>query len=97
MLHNITYINEFLNLKSSKTLNTFHTNINGLKPKFDNLQEFVLDVSSGLGIIDITETSNKKEDFFTSVSLYGHDYTSSLSSKGGTAIRKQKFRCIQEK
>ena len=34
-------VNEFQNLKKSKNVYIFHTNINGLESKFDNLQEFV--------------------------------------------------------
>ena len=81
-------VNEFQTLKNSN-LNIFHTNINGLESKFDNLQEFVSSTSFGLDIISITETSHKNSEFFaTNVSLKGYNefYTSSNSVKGGTAI-----------
>ena len=82
-------VNEFQNLKNSKNLNIFHTNINGLESKFDNLQEFVSSTSFGLDIISITETSHKNSEFFTTnVSLKGYNefYTPSNSVRGGTAI-----------
>ena len=57
-------INEIQNLKTSSNLNIFHTNINGLKSKFDNLHEFLSNVYSNLDIIAITEISHKNYVFF---------------------------------
>ena len=47
---------EVQNLKTSTNPNIFHTNINGLQSKFDNLREFISNLSSDMDIIAITET-----------------------------------------
>ena len=62
--------NEVRNLKTLSNLNIFHTNINGLESKFDNLHEFISNVYSDLDIIAITETSHKSF-FNTNVSING--------------------------
>ena len=82
-------VNEVQTLKNTNNLNIFHSNINGLDSKFDNLYEFISGTSSEFDIIAITETSHQIDDFFTSnVSLEGYHefYTPSNSSKGGTSL-----------
>ena len=82
-------VNEMQNLKSKINFNLFHSNINGLGSKFDNLYEFISSTSSEFDIIAITETSHKNDEFFTTnVSMEGYNefFTPSNSSKGGTAI-----------
>ena len=90
---------EVQNLKTSTNLNIFHTNINGLESKFDNLHEFISNLSSDMDIIAITETSQKNDDFFTTnVSMNGYKefYTPSNSSKGGTALYvKEKYEIFE--
>ena len=57
--------------------------------KCDNLYEFISSTSSEFGIIAITETSHKNDEFLTTnVSMEGYNefFTPSNSSKGGTAI-----------
>ena len=74
---------EVQNSKTLTNLNSFHTNINGLESKFDNLHEFISYVSSDMDIIAITETSQKEEFFTTNVSINGYKefYTPSNSIK----------------
>ena len=48
---------EDFNLK----INIFHTNINGLESKIDNLYEFMSGFSNKIDIITLTETSEKED------------------------------------
>ena len=52
-------------LKIDRNLNIFHTNINGLETKMDNLHEFLSSTASKMDIVAITETSQKNEEHFT--------------------------------
>ena len=82
-------INEVQNLKTASNLNIFHTNVNGIESKFENLHEFIANVYSDFDIIAITETTHKKDEIFTTnVSINGFKefYIPSNSSKGGTAL-----------
>ena len=70
-------------------MNIFHTNINGLETKFDNLHEFISNTSSKMDIIAITETSQKNDESFilkTDIEGYVNCSTPSNISKGGTAL-----------
>ena len=82
-------VNEYQLLNKSKKLNIFHTNINGLGSKIDNLQEFVTGISDKLDVIAITETSEKEDTGFLSnveIDEYVKFHTATKSAKGGTAI-----------
>ena len=52
-------VNEVQKLKNKDNFNIFHTNINGLESKFDNLFEFISSTTSEFDVIAITETSQK--------------------------------------
>ena len=79
---------DFQKLKIQKNFNIFHSNVNGLESKFEGLHEFLSGSSAKLDVIGITETSQKNDFFTTNVSLDGYKpfYTSTNSSKGGTAL-----------
>ena len=81
-------VNEVQNLKINNNFNIFHSNVNGLEAKIDNLYEFISNTSSELDVIAITETSHKNNEFFTTnVSIEGYkEFYTSNSSKGGTAL-----------
>ena len=65
-------VNEVQTLKNKTNLNIFHSNINGLDSKFDNLYEFISGTSSEFDIIAITETSQINDFFTSNVSLEGY-------------------------
>ena len=76
-------------LKIDRNLNIFHTNINGLETKMDNLHEFLSSTASKMDIVAITETSQKNEEHFisnTDIDGYVNYSTSSNLCKGGTAL-----------
>ena len=78
-----------ITIKMHKILNIFHTNVNGLESKLDNLNEFLSPMLTKMDIVAITETSEKDETgFLNNVEIEGHDlyHTSSKTSKGGAAI-----------
>ena len=52
-------VKEIQKLKLDRNLNIFHTNINRLETKMDNLQEFLSSTASKMDIVAITETSKK--------------------------------------
>ena len=82
-------VNDYQLLKNSKNLNIFHTNINGLESKYDNLHEFLSSITTKLDIVAITETSEKEEvGFINNVKIEGYDmyHKASKSSKGGSVI-----------
>ena len=82
-------VNEYQKLTNNKHLNLFHTNINSLEAKFENLHEFLSSISSKFGILAITETSQKSgENFKTNIKINGYEMfsTPSNTSKGGTAL-----------
>ena len=61
-----------LNKKSN--LNMFHSNINGLASKLDNLLEFLAGSSTKLDIVTITETSEKEDiGFLINVEIEGYE------------------------
>ena len=94
-------MNDFYDLNIKNNLNIFHTNINGLESKFDNLHKFLSNTQSKMDIIAITETSQKNnENFITNVTIDGYAtyYTPSNSNKGGTALYvNEKFNFIERK
>ena len=94
-------VNDFYDLNIKNNLNIFHTNINGLESKFDNLHKFLSNTQSKMDIIAITETSQKNnENFITNVTIDGYAsyYTPSNSNKGGTALYvNEKFNFIERK
>ena len=57
-------VNEIQNLKCINNFNIFHSNINGLGSKFDNLYEFISSTSAEFDIIVITETCQKRQILF---------------------------------
>ena len=82
-------VNEFHKLKLQKKINIFHSNVNGLETKFDNLHEFFTSASFSMDIVAITETSQKSNaNFIKNVSIYS---TCSYSARGGTAIYVNKI------
>lgn len=53
-------VNDIQNLNLNKNLNIFHSNINGLESKFENLHEFLFSTKSKMDIVALTETSERK-------------------------------------
>ena len=56
--------NDFQLLNISNNFNIFHSNINGLESKLDNLNEFLSGPSSKIDVIALTETSEKEDTGF---------------------------------
>ena len=82
-------VNDYQLLNKKDKLNIFHSNINGLGSKLDNLNEFLASSSTMMGILALTETSEKEDTgFLINVEIAGHEkfHTGSKTSKGGTAI-----------
>ena len=68
-----------------KNLNIFHSNVNGLETKFDNLHEFLSCSLINIDFVSITETSQtNNENFIRNVDIGGYDLYS--TARGGTAI-----------
>ena len=59
-------IKDFKTLNISKSFNIFHSNINGLESKLDNLCEFLSGTSNEIDILTFTETSEKEAIGFIS-------------------------------
>ena len=81
--------NKILVLNLQKKFNIFHSNVNGLGSKFENLHEFLTIASSNMDIVAITETSQKSnENFIKNVTIEAYDIysTGSHSARGGVAI-----------
>ena len=57
-------VNDFQTLKINQNLNIFHTNINGLRSKLDNLNEFLTGTPTKMDILAITETSENNDTGF---------------------------------
>ena len=82
-------VNEYQRLNTKMNLTIFHSNINGLGSKIDNLHEFLSRASTKIDILAITETSEKEYSrFLSNVEIEGYEkyHTASKSAKGGTAI-----------
>ena len=58
-------VEDFKILNIPKNFNIFHTNINGLESKLDNLYEFISGASNKIDIVALTETSEKVDNGFT--------------------------------
>ena len=77
-------VNDVYILKNPKKINIFHTNVNGLESKLDNLKEFLSATVTKMDVIAITETSEKEETgFLTNVEIEGYDlyHTSTKTAK----------------
>ena len=85
---------EFQEANLSSNFNVFHTNINGLASKVDQLQDFLSSSTTTLDIICITETSIQVNDnkwvLNTDIEGYTQFSTPSTSMKGGTSIYVKK-------
>ena len=82
-------VKEYQLLNKTSNFNIFHSNINGLESKLDNLHEFLTASSTKLDLLAITETSEKEDTgFLNNVEIEGYEkyHTPSKTSKGGTAI-----------
>ena len=83
-------VDEVQNLKVEKDFNIFHSNVDGLESKFENLHSFINGSKSAMDIIALTETSeNDANSFLKNVKIEGyHDpfSTPTLSRKGGVAL-----------
>ena len=82
-------VHEVQNLRIEKDLNIFHSNVNGLETKFENLHCFLNGSKSAMDIIALTETTEHNElSFLKNVKIEGYDLhkTPTLSAKGGVAI-----------
>ena len=81
-------------LLTSKQNVIFHSNVNGLGSKLDNLVEFLSTTSTKMDIVAITETSEKEDlGFLNNIEIEGYEFyhTASKKSKGGTAIYVNKM------
>ena len=82
-------VNEVQNLKIEEDFNIFHSNVNGLESKFENLHTFLNGSKSAMDVVAISETSEHDvNSFLQNVEIEGYDLhsTPTLSSKGGVAI-----------
>ena len=67
-------VNEFQKLYKPKNLNIFHTNINGLESKIDNLHKFLSGTSNKMDILSITESSEQEDvGFLTNIDINGYN------------------------
>ena len=57
-------VNDYQLLNKKNKLNIFHSNINGLGSKLDNLNEFLASSSTMMDILALTETSEKEDTGF---------------------------------
>ena len=76
-------------LNNTKNFNIFHTNINGVESKLDNLNEFLSGIPYKIDVIAVTETSEKEDiGFLSNVEMdnYIKLHTASKSPKGVTAV-----------
>ena len=80
-------VNEFRKMNLQKKFNIFHSNVNGLESKFENLHEF-LTSASNMDIVAITEISQKSnESFIKNVIIEAYDiYSTGSHSARGVAI-----------
>ena len=82
-------VQEFQNLKIEKDFNIFHSNVDGLETKFENLHSFLNGSKSAMDVIAITETTEDDElSFLSNVEIEGYDLfsTATLSAKGGVTL-----------
>ena len=87
-------VEDFKLLNIPKDFNIFHTKINGLESKLDNLYEFISGTSNKIDIVALTETSEKEDNgFIGNVEIDGYQkfHTISKTSKWGTAIYVNKY------
>ena len=81
---------EFQSLVNKNSFNLFHTNINGLENKIDQLQNFINTSNMNIDIIGISETSQSEGlNFCKNVNIDGYSKPFSIGSKtarGGVAI-----------
>ena len=87
-------VEDFKLLNIPKLFNVFHTNINGLESKLDNLYEFISGTSNRIDIVALTETSGKEfNGFIGNVEIDGYQkfHTASKTSKRVTAIYVKKY------
>ena len=81
-------VNDIQLLHKPKNLHIFHTNVNGLDTKMDNLHEFVSGLPTEMDLA-IIETSEKENiGFLNNVEIDGYEiyHTASKSSKWGMDI-----------
>ena len=82
-------VSEFHDLNKQANFNIFHSNVNGLEGKFDDLHNFLGASKTAMDVIAITETSEDKDKSFiknVDIKDYKLHSTPSLSQKGGTAL-----------
>ena len=61
-------------LKTNKqNFNVFHSNVNGLEFQFENLHEFLSRLPVDFNVINITETSQRIDDFKSNISIPGYE------------------------
>ena len=81
---------EFQSMQNGNMLNLFHTNINGLENKFEQLHNFVNTTKMNVDLIGISETSQREGcNFSKNVTIDGYQQpftTGSKTSRGGVAI-----------
>ena len=80
---------DFHKLNKQSNFNIFHSNVNGLEGKFENLHQFLGEGKTAMDVIAITETTEDKElSFINNVEITDYEFssTASLTMKGGTAL-----------
>ena len=85
---------DFQKLKTENDFSIFHSNVNGLESKFNNLHNFLGGCNSTLDILAITETSEQVDNsFISNVEIEGYAlfHTPTLSGKGGCALYVNKL------
>ena len=77
-------------VKLDRKFNIFHSNLNGLESKLDNLQQFIASLNNKLDIITLSETSEQEDTgFIGNIEIEGYKlehHSPTKTSKGGTAI-----------
>ena len=66
-------VDEFQKLKMEKNFNIFHSNVNRLETKYNDLHTFLNGARTAMDVIAITETSESKDhSFLKNVNMEGY-------------------------
>ena len=73
LIHKYYSVGEVHKLNTSKNINIFHSNVNGLESQMDLLHEFISSTFD-FDVIAISETSHRNNDFFkNNVAIKGYN------------------------
>ena len=60
-------------IQFEENFDLFHSNVNGLESHFEVLHKFVSNCPSEFDLINITETSQKIDEFLSNINIAGSD------------------------